>query len=430
MDTFDRARALLRQFKGDDYIFGLQVFDQLGALVRSVGRRVVVVSSGLGSPWGQPIHERVRLLLDEAGVEIAGDFVAGARPNTPREDVVRIAEAIAAQRPDVVVAVGGGSLLDAVKPATAMAVLGSKYQDVADYIGIGRVTQMVEQEGVAMVPIVTVALAASSGSHLTKYANVTDVRTNQKKLVIDDALLPAKALFDYGLTVTMSADYTADGGLDGVAHCLEVFYGARGDLFDKVAPVAQSGIELIVNNIKHAVVEPQNLHAREALGLGTDLGGYAVMLGGTSGAHLTSFSLVDILTHGRACALMNPYFTVFFASAIQPQLKVVGRLLRDAGFGHRDILTYHGRDLGLAVAEALMALSHAIGFPTTLQQVKGFTDEHITRALAAAKDPQLAMKLQNMPVPLRAELVDEYMGPVLEAARTGELSIIRELKEG
>ena len=54
----------------------------------------------------------------------------------------------------------------------------------------------------------------------------------------------------------------------------------------------------------------------------------------------------------------------------------------------------------------------------------GFTDEHIERALAAAKDPQLKMKLENMPVPLTAEMVDEYMGPILRAARDGDLSLI------
>ncbi len=47
------------------------------------------------------------------------------------------------------------------------------------------------------------------------------------------------------------------------------------------------------------------------------------------------------------------------------------------------------------------------------------------RALAAAKDPQLKMKLENMPVPLTADMLDDYMAPVLQAAKTGDLSLIR-----
>ena len=67
------------------------------------------------------------------------------------------------------------------------------------------------------------------------------------------------------------------------------------------------------------------IEARTALGLATDLGGYAIMLGGTNGAHLTSFSLVDILSHGRACAIMNPYYTVFFAPAVEEPLHAGGQ---------------------------------------------------------------------------------------------------------
>ena len=133
--------------------------------------------------------------------------------------------------------------------------------------------------------------------------------------------------------------------------------------------------------------DPQDVEARTALGLATDLGGYAIMLGGTNGAHLTSFSLVDILSHGRACAIMNPYYTVFFAPAVEEPLRLVGNIFKKAGYTSADIDSLQGRELGVAVAEAMMTLSRKIGFPTTLSEVKGFTEGHIERALAAAKDP-------------------------------------------
>ena len=152
------------------------------------------------------------------------------------------------------------------------------------------------------------------------------------------------------------------------------------------------------------------------------------MLGGTNGAHLTSFSLIDILSHGRACAIMNPYYTVFFAPAVEEPLKLVGKIFQERGYAKPDIESLKGRELGIAVAEAMIAFSKQIGFPTTLGEVKGFTQGHIERALAAAKDPALKMKLENMPVPMSAEMVDEYMGPILEAAKTGNLSLIKNTK--
>jgi len=122
---------------------------------------------------------------------------------------------------------------------------------------------------------------------------------------------------------------------------------------------------------------------------------------------------------------MNPYYTVFFAPAVEDPLHIVGKIFKDAGYTAADIESLSGRELGVAVAEAMMKLSEAVGLPTCLKQVIGFSDAHITRALTAAKNPQLKMKLENMPVPLTAEMVDEYMGPVLFAARDGDLDLIK-----
>jgi len=78
----------------------------------------------------------------------------------------------------------------------------------------------------------------------------------------------------------------------------------------------------------------------------------------------------------------------------------------------------------------MFELAGRIGLPTCLGHVEGFSRDHIDRALTAAKSPQLKMKLQNMPVPLTAQMVDEYMGPVLEAATNGDLSLIKNVQMG
>ena len=223
----------------------------------------------------------------------------------------------------------------------------------------------------------------------------------------------------------MSASFTSDGAFDGLAHCLEVYYGATSDSYQNIEDIALVGIELIIASLQKAVAEPLNLEAREGLGLGTDLGGYAIMKGGTNGAHLTSFSLVDILSHGRACALLNPSYTVFFAPAIQKQLQELAKLFSKYKLLENKAINLQGRELGLAVAGALIELSKRVNFPTTLGEIEGMSDSHIQKALQAAKNPQLEMKLRNMPVPLTPDMVDEYMKPVLEAALTGDFSAIK-----
>jgi alcohol dehydrogenase class IV len=448
MTDFDHARALLRQFKGDSYLFGAGVLSQVGKVVAAIGRNPALVRETFA---GSDKY------VDAYILRYVHTCIRGARPNCPREDVFRIAAELKAAQPDVVISFGGGSTIDATKAAVVLSTLGG---EIDSYFGTGLVTAALgrltagrsapligesaeraeKKPGIVnsaisavsavkhLTPHVAIQTAASSAAHLTKYSNITDVSTGQKKLIVDDAIVPAYPVFDYEVTYSAPPNLTADGAMDGIAHCLEVLYGSVGKSFyGKAAEIAGTGIALAVKYLPRVIptCSGQDKEAREAICLATDLGGYAIMIGGTNGGHLTSFSLVDILTHGRACAIMNPYYTVFFAPAIEEPLHLVGSIYRQAGLTKADIEKLQGRELGIAVAEAMFELARRIGFPTRLSEVQGFSQAHIDRALIAAKDPQLKMKLQNMPVPLTAEMVDEYMRPVLEAARDGDLSLIK-----
>jgi alcohol dehydrogenase len=436
MSDFDRARQLLREFKGDNYAFGAGALAKTGEMASQLGKSAVVIYTVY--PGVEKLVDQVEDSLGSAGVTVLGELI-GAEPNAPREDVFRLGDQVDELKPEVIVVIGGGSTIDAAKGASVLATLGGP---IDRYFGTALVTEALRQvhpehsrraqdsalasSGKKLIPVVAVQTASSSGAHLTKYSNITDLKTGQKKLIVDEAIVPPRAVFQYDITTSMPPGFTADGALDGIAHMIEVLYGAVGqDFYEKAAEVAAVGVKLIVHHVERAVAEPTDLEAREALGLGTDLGGYAIMIGGTNGGHLTSFSLVDILSHGRACAITNPYYTVFFAPAIEEPLKLLGGIYKDVGLTQADMDSLSGRELGMAVAEAMIALSKRIGFPATLGEVEGFTEGHIKRALTAAKDPQLKMKLQNMPVPLTAKMVDEYMGPILEAAKDGDLSRIK-----
>ncbi len=422
-----RAGEILRQFKGDSYTFGLGVLDKVGEQAAELGKTAMVIANP--ADWLKPTVDQVVAALQEKGVKLAPDYIVpDAAPNAPREDVFRLETYILHFQPDVIVVIGGGSSIDAAKAANVLATLGTYDPDIERYFGTGEVTKALAATGKELKPLIAVATAASSGAHLTKYSNITDLTVGQKKLIVDDAVVPHRAVFDYRLTKSMPKGFTADGALDGVAHCLEVFYGASSETFDAIKEVALLGIELVVGNLEKVMENPNDEAGREALGLATDLGGYAIMIGGTNGAHLTSFSLVDVTSHGRACALMNPYYTVFFAPSVEKQLRLVGDIYKRAGLISEDLDKLSGRGLGIAVANGMVELSRRIGFPTKLTDLEGFTDEHIERALTAAKNPQLDMKLKNMPVPLNADLVDEYMGPILQAAKVGDFSLIKNME--
>ena len=420
MSRFEKARQLLKEFKGGAYVYGAGVLPRVGEVVRPLGKRAALVRSTFAGT-DDYVHA-IRQSLAEAGVELVAE-IKGPRPNAPREDLMRITDELVAADPDVVLSFGGGSNIDASKAAEVLRTLGG---GIDEYFGTGEVSAAVARSGKSLSPHVAIQTAASSAAHLTKYSNITDLSTGQKKLIVDEAIVPERPVFDYLVTYDAPFSLTADGAMDGVSHSLEVLYGAVGKpYYEQTEEIAETGIGLIVEHLPDAIVYPKDVRAREALCLGTDMGGYAIMVGGTNGGHLTSFSLVDVLSHGRACAIMNPYYTVFFAPAIERPLRVVGKVYRDAGYTDANLDDLAGRELGLAVAEAMLALGREIGFPTSLRAVDGFQEAHIERALTAAKDPQLRMKLQNMPISLTPEMVDEYMGSVLEAATEGDPTLVK-----
>jgi alcohol dehydrogenase class IV len=309
--------------------------------------------------------------------------------------VLRLADELAALDADVMVAIGGGSNLDAAKAAGVLRSLGGT---IDGYLGSGRVTAALHAGGRTLTPLVAVQTAASSAAHLTRYSNLTDLAAAQKKLIVDDAIVPPAAVFQYDVTHSTPAALAADGALDGHSHALEVLYGAVGQPnYEKIEQVALEAIRLVVHNLETVIHNLHDARARTALGLATDLGGYAIMLGGTNGGHLTSFSLTDVLSHGRACAILNPYYTVLFAAAIEDPLRAVGNIYRTAGLIPADSGRLHGRELALAVAEGMWELSRRVAVPTSLSEVRGLGPAHIARALAAAKDPQLKMKRRPQP---------------------------------
>ena len=423
MNTVERAYQLIREWKGNQYVFGRGVLDELGTLCARFGEKVLFVCSGRSLKAAE--EEAMRSIRAAGGTVIRGCAVPGARPNAPREDVYRLAACILADRPDCVVSFGGGSAIDAVKAAIVLAVLGRDIApDIDHYFGTGIVSAELARTGRKMIPHIAVQSSASSGSHLTKYSNITDPAAGQKMLIVDPAIVPAASLFDYGTTLSMPVSVSIDGALDAIAHTYEVFCGAKPEYYDKAAELAETAIELTVANAGRVIENPEDMDAREALGLATDLGGYAIMIGGTSGAHLTSFSLVDLVSHGTACGIMNPYYTVFYSPAIQEQLKVVGRILKKYGFMESDASELSGRERASAVAGGFIRFGRSIGAPTRLSDLAGFTEEHVDRILAAAKNPQLSMKLKNMPVPMTADDVDTYMAPVIRAAVDGNLETI------
>lgn len=255
-DEIGQAKELLKEFKGDDYAFGEGALQEVGNYAAELGSDMAIITGS---------HARKSGILDTAtdfitmkGLNIT-DVFDGARPNAPREDVYRLAYQLSRSKWDGVIAIGGGSCIDASKAALILATYGGV---IDDYFGTGKVS---EKSGGKQLPLIAVQTASSSGAHLTKYSNVTDVVTRQKKLIVDESIVPRASVFQYDVTKTMPPGFTKDGALDGIAHCWEAWMGSAGkDYHHKVSEIAYLGIKLIVDNLLDAVVDGKDLDARYA----------------------------------------------------------------------------------------------------------------------------------------------------------------------
>jgi alcohol dehydrogenase class IV len=286
MDYKDKARQLLEDFKEGRYIYGAGIFEKAAETAARKGRRAVMVSSTF-SAVEQFVNE-FSVELEQHGIELV-DRIDGPKPNCPVPDLLRITEALKDAAPDMIISFGGGSVIDGSKAANVLAVFGG---DIDDYFGSGMVSEKMEETAKPSLPHMAVQTASGSAAHLTKYSNITNPDKYQKKLIVDEAIVPEIPVFDHRLTYSAPRELTLDGALDGIAHIIEVLYGAVGKSnYEKIAEIAEAGMALILENLPFVVKNPQDKAGREGLALGTDLGGYCIMVNRTRiEAHRTDIS--------------------------------------------------------------------------------------------------------------------------------------------
>jgi len=404
-DKIIRAGGLLKDYKGRKFSFGLGCLPDLAGFVLEYGTETLLVISQ--NDWAVSLKRDIYSIFEKSNIDVIAETGTSGE-NTPVEDVSALADLIRSVKPKSIVCVGGGSAIDCAKAANVLAALSPGNNNLENFYGVGKVSEAISKTaGLKLYPLIAVEVSSGSGSHITKYSNVTDLTAGQKKLIADEAIIPDRAVFDYLTTLTMPAVLTKDSAMDGFSHCLEVYYGADKEAqnYKLVEEICLTGIELIIENLPLLVKDLKNEKLREKIGIATDLGAYAINILGTSGAHLNSFSFVDVLTHGKACAILNPYYTVFFSPAIESKLYKIASIYKN--YIEKDFSRLRGKELGIAAARAMIRFSADIRFPASLDEVKGFSDKHIEKALTAAKNPQVKSKLDNMPVPLKADQLDE-----------------------
>ena len=255
-------------------VFGRGVRNEIGREAAAIGKKALVLS-GMGSAKNSGYYDEALRLLAEAGVEYVE--LSGVAPNPLIETCEKAAEICRGQKLDMLVAIGGGSVLDCAKAAAAGAASGSPIWDFFE--GKRPVT--------ASLPVLSVMTVAATGSENDSISVVRNPKAGRKAGLMDPHLFPKVSLLDPELTFTVSPKYTALGGLDILSHVLEPYIDGQ-----EYPEIQMRFIEALVSsameNIKSAQANPEDFEARAGLMWASALACCDIFAGGTGGGTIAA----------------------------------------------------------------------------------------------------------------------------------------------
>ncbi|MFT5144968.1 MAG: alcohol dehydrogenase [Rhodothermales bacterium] len=296
------------------------------------GLALVITDPGVSTT---DIPMRVCGFLETAGFRPM--VLLDVAPNPRVADVDRMAESARPERPSIVVAVGGGSVLDAGK---GVALLLTNPGSCADYEGR-------DKFGRPAAPLIAIPTTCGTGSEVTWVSVLSHTEQRRKISVKGDGLFPDWAIVDSDLLKTLPAHLVASTGMDAATHAIEAFVGkAANPASDELAAAA---LRLICGHIEGAVSDIEGNHEdRDAVMRGSTLAGMAFGNADVGGVHCLSEAIGGRhdLPHGLLNAALLVPVLRYHGEAAAARLLEIGRL--------------SGIDDVLARLEALCA---AVGIP-------------------------------------------------------------------
>ena len=278
-------------------LFGWGSVEKTGEETLRYGSKALLVS-GKSSSRANGALTTVLSSLTASGVEVTLFCEVESDPSV---HTVTTGAALARQtEASVVVALGGGSPLDAAK---AIALMATNPGQISDYEKTAPT-----QPG---LPVVAIPTTAGTGSEVTKFVVITDTERKVKMLINSPYLIPRTALLDPQLTLSIPPAFTAGPGMDALTHAIEAYQSSLASPTTDV--FALSAIKLIGGNLVQATLNGGNVSARTAMLLGQLHAGLAFGNASVALVHAMSRPLGAHfgIPHGQANAILLPWVMQF-----------------------------------------------------------------------------------------------------------------------
>lgn len=383
--------------------FGEAAFTQLGEeMLLSGGRSVAIITGGRDSSMKSGAYRGfINMAL---GFEVETPIFSGVPAEPSLECVREIVKHLEFNQPSAVAAVGGGSVMDAAKAAYLSWQTGL---DVSELFGVDVASK--KFPGRRFRSIIGIPTTAGTGSEVTPYANIVDVKHGVKRLIMEKQIVPGIALVDPAFTCSMPRGLTAATALDALTHSIESALNIGAKDYDPAAPDwALESVKLIRYALPVVLGNPNSPLEREMLAAAATLGGMCIKARPTSLPHLCSFSLWGKVPHGLAVALLLPGFWRYYLAGGSEE--IAARTMAFAGIFPSD----EPQTSPEKVVDACEAFIRTVSPVKKLSEIPDFD-----AALAAktAKDALLnPMKLESAPRSVSKESAEEVISSVLSAA--------------
>ena len=296
---------------------------------------------------------------------------------------------------DGVIALGGGSALDAGK---AVALMVGQERPLWDFEDRGDNWLRVNVAGMAAV--IAVPTTAGTGSEVGRASVITDTEQQVKKIIFHPNMMPARVILDPELTVSLPAKITAATGMDALSHNLEAycapFYHPMAD------GIAMEGIRLVKDYLPRAFANGRDIEARTQM-LTASLMGATAFQKGLGGMHAIAHSLGAVYDahHGLLNAILMPYILNANRTVIESRIERLGRFLSLEDTSFDGFLRW------------VLALRSQLGIPHSLSAIGIDTEQAARIGEMSAADPSAG----GNPIAFTAERYAEIIVEAVNGSR-------------
>ncbi len=295
-------------------IFGAGTIRQIGSIAGKWGKRVLIVADSR--------TQRVQPLVDQLAEADLYTSVITADAEPTVASITAGVEAARAAACDLVIAMGGGSVMDTGKAIGALLTNGGAPLDYLEVIGRGR--PLTEPSA----PTIAIPTTAGTGAEVTRNAVLFVPEHRVKVSLRSPYMLPRLALIDPELTYTMPPSITASTGLDALTQCMEPYVSNQANPLTDA--IAREGVRRAARSLRKAFIDGTDAAAREDLSLASLFGGLALANAKLGAVHGFAGVLGGMIAipHGIVCARLLPFVMETNVRALQERMSASPALAR------------------------------------------------------------------------------------------------------